>query len=185
MLLGGGVGLPIPEDITLLTFGYLSAQGLADMRIGIVVALLSVMLADSALFLTGRRHGRRALHSHRMSRFITPARIRRAEVAFDRHGGKVLFAARFLPVVRAVFFFSAGACAVPFWRLLAFDGSAALIHVPAIILLGWCFSGHIDAVRHWERSVQLLLIAGAVLCVIVVVLVRRRKGQRDNPSAPS
>jgi membrane protein DedA with SNARE-associated domain len=110
-----------------------------------------------------------------MSRFITPARVQRAEIAFDRHGGKVLFAARFFPGVRAVFFFTAGVCAVPFWRLLAFDGSAALIHVPALMLLGWYFSGHIDAVRRWEHGAQLLLIAGAALCATAAVLVRRRK----------
>lgn len=178
LLLGAGVGLPVPEDVTLLTSGYLCAHGLAYLSITIVLALLSVLAADSILFAAGKRYGYGVLKIRAVGRLISLDRLGRAEDMFARHGGKTLVAARFLPGLRAVFFLSAGLCGVPYRKFLVYDGAAAMITVPGTILLGWYFADRIDAVLYWERRAQLVLVFGIIVIAAAFFLLRRRLGRR-------
>lgn len=68
--------------------------------------------------------------------------------------------------MRAAVFFAAGAYRVPFWKLIVFDGSAALLSVPTFVLLGWWLAESLDRVQHHGRLIQvgivtLLLLLGA------------------------
>ena len=113
--------------------------------------------------------------------FLSKKRVERAEHLFHKHGGKTLFVARFLPGLRAATFFIAGTFRISYWKFLFFDGTAALISVPLIVLLAWFFADQIDQVRHWSRTAQFLLgmvVLWAVLCYFAVKLYRGYRRRR-------
>ncbi len=184
VLMISGLGVPLPEDIPLLIGGYLCAPPLdgsepyANIWIMLPVALVAVVGADCLLYGVGRRYGHHVARLPLLRRYLNEAHLTKAEAAFHKHGGKTLFIARFLPGVRAAIFFTAGVFKVPFWKMLAFDGAAALISVPAIVLAAYFFANEIDRVRHLSQNVQLSLLACVVVVVTTVVggkLWRRRK----------
>lgn len=179
-LLATGVGLPIPEDVPLLVAGYLCDEGLMRLELAIPLALASILGSDCLLYGLGRHYGDDLQGTWLTRRFATPERIARASAIYRKHGGKALFAARFLPGFRAAMFFAAGSFRVPFWKLIVFDGSAALLSVPLLVLLGWWFSDQLDVIRQEARQLQIAIAALVLLTLVAVALtlwIRRRTGR--------
>lgn len=184
LMIAGGFGLPIPEDIPLLALGYLCYRGIIPLSLMLPLGLLGVLLGDWAMYYMGRRFGTHLTRIPPFKWFLTPTRLAAAHNAFHDHGGKALFTARFLPGVRSAVFFSAGHFRLPFWKMLVFDGGAALISVPIIILLAYFFGAQLDKVRHWTQQGQLMLLAGIVAlmaCVVAIKLLRNRRALQQLP----
>ncbi len=177
ILLATGIGLPLPEDIPLLIAGYLCDQGVIDLRITIPLAMTAIVGSDCLLYWFGKRYGDRVTTLPVLRRMLKPDTLSRAASLYDRHGGKMMFVARFLPGLRAPMYFTAGLFRLGMHRLLAYDGLAALISVPLIVLVGYWFSDQLDMVRGEAKRLRIALLA--LSCVIVlsgvlVYLVRRR-----------
>ena len=169
VLLIAGFGVPIPEDVPLLIGGYLCHLGYADITIMLPVGFLSVSASDVTLFCIGRKYGRQVQNIPILGRHLTPARFEKAEQFFQRWGGCSLFIARFLPGVRSAAFLSAGACRIPFWKLIAFDGSAALISVPVWIIAAYWFGDRIETVFFFASRTSMGLAITATLVVAGVI----------------
>lgn len=184
VLLASGCGLPLPEDIPLLATGYLCSlnQERGDLWVMLPIVFASVLGADCFLYLLGRRYGHHVPRLPLLRRYLSETRLARAERAFHEHGGKTLFTARFVPGLRAPCFFTAGVFKIPFWKMLVFDGAAALISVPAIVLIGYFFAGHLESAAEWMRDAKL---AAAVVIVGVVALVAYRRYRRRRLASSS
>lgn len=177
VLAASGAGLPFPEDIPLIFGGYLCATGLASLEVMIPFTFFTVLGADTLLYFIGRKYGRHVQKLPLFRRFLTPQRLAAAEMAFHTHGGKTLFTSRFVPGVRAAVFFTAGVFKIPTWKFLLFDGAAALLSVPLLVMVGYWFSSHIDKVKDAAFTTQLcigLIIATAIL----LLLVRKRRNKK-------
>lgn len=177
-LMAGGFGLPVPEDIPLLIGGYCCGIGLANIWIMVPVAFFSVMVGDATVFILGRRYGHHVSRLPVLGRYLTPSRLNRAQESFHAHGGKTLFMARFMPGLRAAVFFSAGAFKIPYWKMLAFDGTAALLSVPTWVLMAWYFAEDLEKVKTWAASLNVGIIGCFVLVGMSLVawkLLRRRR----------
>lgn len=177
-----GLGLPVPEDVPLLISGYLCHQGLANLWIMLALTLVSVLGSDAGLFWMGRRWGHHVTRFPMLRHVLSESALLRAEKAFHKHGGKTLFVMRFVPGVRAAAFFTAGTFKLPFWKLLVFDGAAALISVPTWVLLGYFFGDNIDMVKNWGREASGLI--GIALAVAVALYLawhfwRKRKAAQQ------
>ena len=175
-----GFGAPIPEDLPLLLGGYLCGTGRADIWIMLPVTFVAVLGADLMVYSMGRRYGHHVPRLPLLRRYLSESRLAKAELAFHRHGGKTLFIARFMPGMRAPIFFSAGAFKLPFWKMLAFDGSAAVMSVPLWVLASWYLSRTVDfeTIQEWSFATQAVLIITVLVCIVAVVgwkLLRRRR----------
>ena len=95
-----GLGVPIPEDISLVAGGIIAGLGHAELRTMIVVGLAGVLVGDSIMFLVGYRPGPHARRLRWVARVLTPRRYARVQAKFDRYGNRMLFFARFLPGLR-------------------------------------------------------------------------------------
>lgn len=158
-----GLGVPLPEDIPLIAAGYICHKGSADVRWMTLVGIVGVLVGDGLLFNMGRRYGTNLLGHRWLQRIAKPWLVAKAQEGFDRHGSKIIFAARFMPGLRSVIFLIAGTLKVPYWKFLTFDGSAALISVPVWVLGGWYFGGKI------EEFVKQAKIGGATVAGVVIV----------------
>ncbi|MCC6579843.1 MAG: DedA family protein [Phycisphaeraceae bacterium] len=166
VLVLSGFGLPLPEDVPLIFAGYLCGIGEANIYIMLPVAFFAVLGTDLLVYWLGRRLGHHVPRLPVIRRYLSEKNLAKADEAFHRHGPWVLFIARFLPGIRTPVFFSAGAFKIPVRKMLAYDGSAALISVPTIVLLAYHLSDHLDKARKIVMRSQ-----GAVLLVVFVVVV--------------
>lgn len=145
MLLVCGFGVPVPEDVTLVTGGVIAGLGYADVNTMFAVGMAGVMIGDGMVFSIGRFKGERVMALKPVQRVITPDRYASAQEAFHKYGRWVMFVARFLPGLRTPVFFSAGMSrrvSFPTWFLM--DGVAALISVPIWVYLGYFGARNFD-----------------------------------------
>ena len=174
VLLLCGLGLPIPEDIVLVTAGVL---GQIDGRSWIEISVLmyaGVLGGDTITFFAGRHVGGWVLTSRWFQKILAPQKQAKVVDFFDRYGSMGLFIGRFLPGLRAPIFFTAGSMKVPFVKFLFFDGLAALISVPVFVWLGhWLWGKFHDDVEKFNetlsRSHEYAGRAALVLVVLVVI----------------
>lgn len=90
---------------------------------------------------------------------------------FHARGNKLIFAARFMPGLRAPIFFSAGTLHLPYRVFLFYDGLAALLSVPAIIGAVYYFGDHLEQVVRYIQTAQ----HGILGVIIVMILLMAAK----------
>jgi membrane protein DedA with SNARE-associated domain len=176
-LLAGGVGVPIPEELTQLSAGVLASQGILALRPTVATVWVGILAGDTLLFLIARRHGPSVLRTRLVARVLTEERRRALEGHFARHAFLTVAIARHMGGVRVAAFALAGVSGVALRTFLLADGLSALVSVPVVVGAGYLFSEHLSQVRRDLRVVELTIVA-LVLVVASVVWLRRRRRLR-------
>ena len=184
LLLLCGLGVPIPEDITLVTAGFLAAQGAGRIDIAILISIVGVLAGDCMLFGIGHRYGRDVQGWPLIGRVLTDTRIEKARWAYREYGGSMIFASRFLAGVRAAFHLAAGMLGVPFWKFVIYDGLASLVSVPLIVSAGWYYSDDIEKLLKWEHRGQWIIVSIIVLIVGALAGYHRWRKKHPQPLPP-
>ena len=165
------VGFVLPGDSLLFTIGVVAGAG--HLNIGVMIALLvcACMLGDWCGYLLGRRAGP-AIFKRPNSRFFKQEHLQRTHAFYEKHGGKTIIYAKFVPIIRTFAPFVAGVGRMRYARYAAFDIFGAIGWVSSMTILGY-FLGDIPLVRrHFEKFV-LLVIFVSVLPMIYHVLKAR------------
>jgi membrane protein DedA with SNARE-associated domain len=186
VLLACGLGLPIPEDITLFVGGMLAYYGVVNVWVMIIVCMAGVLIGDSTIFMLGQKYGREITKKPFFSNYLSPERLEIVKQKFHEKGNKVIFAARFMPGLRAPTFFSAATLHLPFRVFFFYDGMAALISVPAIVWTVYHFGALADEVIGVIRNVEHGIIA--LVAAIVGIAVGKwyfKNRQQPDDSAES
>ncbi len=178
-----GLGLPVPEDILLITAGMLIYNNVADMYLMIFVSLLGVILGDYLIFMIGRKWGMRFLNHRVFMNAFSEKRMEKVHEYFDKYGNKSVFFARFIWGLRAATFFIAGTHTMNVSRFILLDFLGALISVPLIIYLAFYFGSEIEhAIILIKQTNRTLLLIGAI--VISYLIVRHNlKSKKQPPSS--
>ena len=176
LIAGESAGLPLPGETSLIAVGVLASQHSGISIVGVIaVAAVAAIIGDNVGFVLGRHAGRRLLT--REGRWLERRRrfLERGEVFFERHGPKAVFLARWLPGLRVVGAWLAGAHHMR-WRTFllwnAFGGIAWAVSVGVAAYL----LGHVAA-----TIFRTFGVAGVAVVIAVAVgigawhLVRRRR----------
>ncbi len=152
-----GFGLPMPEDVILVTGGVLAwlASGYEDASLQalwrdpglhqmILVGLLGILAGDSVIYFMGRRLGVRIAEFRLLRRLVPPEKLQEVERQLRHRGKFVVVIARYLPGLRAPTYFTVGHSRLPYWQFLLFDGLAALLSAPLWVCLGYWFGDDIE-----------------------------------------
>ena len=177
ILLLCGLGLPIPEDVSLISAGYLAHRSVVNLHTVFLVCFASVLGGDCIAFMLGRLFGSRLLDSRLARRFFRPRKQIRVRAYFRKYGSKVIFIARFLPGLRFSIYLSAGTLRVRPSVFITYDSLAALVSVPALVYLAWAFGEHIDHVVSWARRSEYGILVIVLLAAVwfAVKLLRKRR----------
>lgn len=149
MMLASGFGLPLPEEVTLLSVGVLAFMGSRpdlfppptpdatpiNMHTAAFVAFMAVIMSDSLIYGLGRMWGRKILYHEKMRRLVSVEALQKVEERTKRYGMIAVFAFRFTPGVRFPGHLACGAMKFEYWKFLLVDCFAALISVPTQIYL--------------------------------------------------
>lgn len=149
MMLASGFGLPLPEEVTLLSVGVLAFMGTRpdlfpppdgqstpiNVHHAAFVAFTAVILSDSLIYSLGRIWGRKLLYHEKMRKLVSVDSLKKVEERTKRYGMIAVFAFRFTPGVRFPGHLACGAMKFEYWKFLTVDGIAALISVPTQVYL--------------------------------------------------
>lgn len=147
LLIAGGLGLPFPEDLVLLTAGALAHRGTTPLPAALVVCMVGLLIGDFLLFRTAKKLGPRAFDKRLFRRLLPQRRRHRIESLVQRHGGLIVFVARHLAGLRAPVFAMAGIHGMATAKFMVVDAIAACISAPLTVGLGYYFSANLDLVR--------------------------------------
>lgn len=152
----------LPGDSLLFTVGLLTATGFVDFPIWVTASVIFVaaFAGDQLAYVLGRKAGP-AIFKREQSRFFNPANVERTNAFFDKHGGKAIILARFLPVFRAFVPVAAGVGRMPYRTFIIFNLIGAFLWGVGLTLVGF-FLGQIDFVATYSEFfiIGIILISG-------------------------
>ncbi len=182
ILLLCGLGLPIPEELTLLTGGFFVHLGIARFYPILVVAFIGVLIGDLVIYSIGRRWGHGILTHQHLHKVFTESRLERVRQFFRDHGSKTIFVARFISGFRVAAFLAAGTMGVKPTQFLFLDFLAALVMVPLLVGLGFYFGASIGWITAVATRIDWMIKILATLAIIAVVFyyLWKRKASVDH-----
>ena len=179
VLFVAGLGVPIPEELPIITGGVLSHQLVLRWWIALPVCVLGVLSGDIALYWVGHHWGERVLGWRPVRWVLSPAREEQLKANYRNHGIKIVFTARHVMGLRAAAFLTAGIARIPFWKFLAADGVAAVVSVPFGFFLAFLFADQVEQVfKDVHRVERWLMLAVLVIVAVWVAIAARRRGER-------
>jgi membrane-associated protein len=166
------VGFFLPGDSLLFTVGVVAGAGKLNVLLMIVLLSGASILGDGSGFYLGSTLGYR-LFSNPKSRIFRREYLERTHAFYERHGGKTILYAKFVPIIRTFAAFIAGVGKMSYPRFLAFNIFGAIGWVTSMIMLGYLLGG-VPIIRHNFEKVVLLIIAISLLPAVLQVINERR-----------
>lgn len=168
------VGLFLPGDSLLFTVGVVAGAGELDIvRISLLLSVASVVGDQSGFFL-GFRTGPR-IFSRQDSLLFKQDYIARTMKFYERHGGKTLIYAKFVPIVRTFAPFMAGVGKMRYFRFLSFNVFGGIGWVLSMTLAGYYLGGVSVIRRNFEKVVLGIVLVSVLPLLIHFVQSRRAK----------
>lgn len=162
----------LPGDSLLFVSGTVAAAGGMDIHLLVLLLVIAAVLGDAVNYAFGHYLGPRVFRSGG-SRWLNPRHLERAHAFYERHGGKTIIIARFVPIIRTYAPFVAGAASMTYARFAIYNVTGAALWVVSLGYAGYFF-GNVPAVKNNLTLVIIGIIILSILPGIVEVLRHRR-----------
>jgi membrane-associated protein len=158
------VGFFLPGDSLLVTAGLLAATAVSGaaqetyMNIFYLNALLipAAIIGDAVGYYIGLKLGPK-LYSRESSRFFKKEHLLKTKAFYDKHGGKTIIIARFMPIIRTFAPTVAGVAQMPYRKFLQYNVFGGIFWVLSMTLLGY-FLGNIPGIeKHIEKVIVVIV----------------------------
>jgi membrane-associated protein len=171
----------LPGDSLLFAVGALSATDGSPIQLPLVMLLLFVaaVIGDAVNYSIGRRLGPAAFKSE-SSWLLNKKHLLRTQAFYEKHGGKTIILARFMPIIRTFAPFVAGVGQMQYRRFFVFNVVGAAAWVGSFSLLGYFF-GNMPAVKKNFTYVIFAIIVLSVLPGVIEFIRARRNPQPETP----
>jgi membrane-associated protein len=150
----------LPGDSLLFAAGTFAALGSLDLWLVVVLLVAAAILGDTVNYWVGAWVGPRAFSGN--IRFLRKDYLDRTHAFYEKHGGKTVILARFVPIIRTFAPFVAGVGAMSYPKFITYNVVGAVLWVGLFVPAGYFF-GNIPAVRKNFTLVILAIIALSVL----------------------
>jgi membrane-associated protein len=173
------VGFFLPGDSLLFTVGVVAGAGQVHIGPMIMLLALASILGDGIGFLLGSTAGY-ALFKNPKSRIFRREYLDRTHEFYDRHGGKTIIYAKFVPIIRTFAAFIAGVGKMRYTRFLAFNIFGAIGWVTLMIGAGYSL-GNVPFIRkNFELTVLAIIFVSLLPMFVQLIQNRDRKSLRKN-----
>ena len=171
-----GLGLPLPEDITLIAGGIICglSKNLStplSLNKMIIISMFGVLIGDSIMFLLGNMMGNKVTKLPIIKLIFTPKNYIKIQQKIKLHGDKVVFFARFLPGLRAPIFVLNGISKkIKYYKFIFFDGLAALISVPIWVYIGYIFYREKKYIIGIVRQSEYIILSIFIVIILIFLI---------------
>lgn len=165
----------LPGDSLLFVAGTVAAAGGMDVHLLVVLLIIAAILGDTVNYWIGNYLGPRVFH-YQDSRWLNRKHLERAHAFYERHGGKTIVIARFVPIIRTYAPFVAGIGAMSYARFVAYNVGGAVLWVASLAYAGYFF-GNLPIIKN---NLTLVIIGIIILSIMPGVIEYLR--HRSRPS---
>lgn len=165
----------LPGDSLLFAAGGIAAVGSMNIHVMIALLLAAAILGDAANFMIGKFFGRK-LFANPDSKIFRQSYLEKTHAFYEKHGGKTIIIARFVPVVRTFAPFVAGMADMHYGRFIRYNIIGAIAWVVLFAYAGYFFAN----TKIVKENLSLVLAAIIVLSVLpaVVEIVRAKRAAK-------
>lgn len=175
LLLGGALGLPIPEDVPLVLAGILLQADKISIQTTFPLCYAAVIGGDVLIYWVGRKFGL-ALFKKRWFKSRFPlSRIKSIRAGLEKRSILMIFIARHLFYLRSLTFLTCGAVRMDFEKFILADALAGLISLAVMIGLGYLAAEHYEAVLQWFEQARNWSLFIGLLALGIFLMYRWRK----------
>lgn len=184
---GLAVGFFLPGDSLLVVCGLFAAAGKLNLWIMLVSLFIAAVVGDGVGYLSGRKVGP-AIFSRPKSRFFNPKHLKKAHAFYEKHGGKTIVIARFVPIVRTFAPIVAGAADMRYRDFVFYNILGGFLWVTSMLLAGYFLGGIVEQImQSWfgvpnfklEDHIDKVVIV-VVLLSILPIIFEYIKARREN-----
>jgi membrane-associated protein len=151
------VGFFLPGDSLMFTVGVVAGAGKLDIVTVNIVLMAAAIIGDAVGYALGRRTGPMIFHNPN-SRFFRQEHLLRTKAFYEKHGGKTIIYARFIPIIRTFAPFVAGVAQMGYPRFLAFNIFGGIGWVFSLTMLGYQLGSVPFVRRHFEKVIALIIL---------------------------
>jgi len=167
LLILGGIGLPFPEDASLLLSGFLLAQDIIKPLTAFLVVYSGLLMTDFSLYFVGKKYGRKIVEHKRFHRIISPDRLLKLEEKFKKSDVWVILIGRHFLGLRAQIFLVAGVMRMSAIKFLVADAATSLLTITLMGGIGYVGGNSVQILKkdlprieHVAIVVFIILLAG-------------------------
>ncbi len=163
----------LPGDSLLFVVGALAATGALDVQAVILLLMAAAFLGDNTNYWIGRFIGPRVFTQE--SRWLNRRYLDKTEAFYEKHGGKTVLFARFLPIIRTFAPFVAGIGHMVYNRFVLFSILGAIVWINSLVFLGYFF-GNIPIIKNNLTLAILGIIVLSLMPGIVHFIREKTRG---------
>ncbi|MEW6734843.1 MAG: VTT domain-containing protein [Acidobacteriota bacterium] len=160
------VGFFLPGDSLLVTAGLFAAKGDLNIWWLNILLVIAAIVGDATGYYIGKRAGQ-ALYSRPNSRFFKREHLLRAKAFYEKHGGKTIILARFVPIIRTFAPTVAGAAEMPYRRFASYNIIGGIGWVTSMTLLGY-FLGRV--IPNIDKHIHIVIVVVVFLSILPAVI---------------
>jgi len=166
---GLAIGFFLPGDSLLVVAGLFAAAGKLNLAILMISLFIAAVVGDAVGYWSGRKAGE-ALFTRPKSRFFNPKHLQKAHKFYEKHGGKTIIIARFVPIVRTFAPIVAGAAKMPYRQFLLYNVFGGLGWVVSMLSAGYFLGGVVEQLVRNVFGVEGFLLEEHIDKVVIVVV---------------
>ncbi|HCF61239.1 MAG TPA: DedA family protein [Myxococcales bacterium] len=166
----------LPGDSLLFAAGAFAAKGWVDVGLLFVLLAIAAIAGDTVNYWIGRKVGPKVF-TRESSRLLNKKHLVRTQVFYEKHGGKTIILARFIPIIRTFAPFVAGIGQMSYGRFIAYNVVGGIAWI-AICLFGGYLFGDLPFVQKNFSTVILAIVVISVMPAAVEILRERAKTRR-------
>jgi membrane protein DedA with SNARE-associated domain len=182
-LMAGSIGIPAPEDLTLIAAGVLCSLDQVNTVVMGITCYVGLVLGDLIIYRIGWMTGPTLFRKKWFRRHISTKRLEAMRTNLHKRTMLTILVARHLFYIRTATFLMCGAVRISFIRFLVMDAIAALITAPLMMGIGFIFAHNYEAIVRWVRDLKFFLVGLGILTA--VFLYRRYKRTKDEAEESS
>jgi membrane protein DedA with SNARE-associated domain len=172
LLILGGVGLPFPEDATLIMCGLLISTQVVWPIPALLTVYAGLLVADLTLHFIGKKYGRQIVTHRRFHKWISPERLSFLEKKFNRRGVLLILFGRHIAGLRAQIFLVSGIMRMPALKFLVADAVSSIFTMALMIGAGYWGGNSVKLLKRGMVRVEHIAILAIILSIIIYSFYR-------------
>jgi len=162
----------LPGDSLIFAVGTLAAKNLLNVFVLFFIISFAAIIGDTVNYWIGKRVGRKIFNMN--VKFLNKENLYRTEKFYEKHGGKTIIYARFIPIIRTFAPFVAGIGQMKYSRFLSFNLIGGVLWVSLFLFAGYFF-GNLNFVKENLSLIIILIILISLIPPIFEYIKSRKK----------
>jgi len=179
LLILGGIGLPFPEDATLILTGFLVAQDVMKPIQAFLAVYPGLLISDFFLYWVGKKYGRMLVLHKRFQKIISPEQLSGLEEKFKRRGVWVVLIGRHFLGLRAQIFLVAGVMRMSAIKFLLADGTTSLLTIALMGGIGYAGGNSMEILKQNVKRIEHIAILILAILVTAWILYKSFKAKKS------